>query len=29
MKEGNIVWTCVKDDIIKEKDYYKAIGLNG
>ena len=26
---GGIVWTCVKDDIIKEKGDYEAIGLRG
>ena len=26
-KRGDIFWTCVKDDIIEEKDDYKAIGL--
>ena len=29
MKGGNIVWTCVKDNIIKENEDYKAIGLYG
>ena len=24
---GNIVWTCVKDNIINGKEDYKAIGL--
>ena len=28
-KGGNIIWICVKDNIIKEKEYYKAIGLIG
>ena len=28
-KGGNIVWTCVEDNIIKEKEDYKAIGLRG
>ena len=28
-KGGNIVWTCVKDNIVKEKEAYKAIGLRG
>ena len=28
-KEGNIVWTCVKDHIINEKEHYEAIGLRG
>ena len=28
-KGGNIVWTCVKDHIIKEKDQYRTIGLRG
>ena len=28
-KGGNIVWTCVKDNIIEEKEYYEAIGLCG
>ena len=28
-KGGNIVWTCVKDHIIEEKDKYEAIGLRG
>ena len=26
---GNIVWTCVKDNIIEETEEYKAIGLHG
>ena len=26
---GNIVWTCVKDHIIYEKEQYEAIGLCG
>ena len=29
MKWGNIVWTCVKENIIKENEDYKAIGLCG
>ena len=28
-KGGEIVWTCVKDHIIDDKDQYKAIGLRG
>ena len=28
-KWGNIVWTCVKDHIIDEKEKYEAIGLHG
>ena len=28
-KGGKIVWTCVKDDIIKENNNYEAIGLSG
>ena len=28
-KGGGIVWTCVKDNIIEEKEDYKAIGLRG
>ena len=28
-KGGNLVWTCVKDNIIEEKDQYEAIGLRG
>ena len=28
-KGKNIVWTCVKDNIINEKEEYKAIGLRG
>ena len=28
-KGGNIVWTCVKDNIIIEKYQYKGIGLHG
>ena len=28
-KGGAIVWTCVKDKVIDEKDDYKEIGLNG
>ena len=27
LKEGNTIWTCVKDNITKEKQEYKAIGL--
>ena len=27
-KGGNIVWTCVNNCIIDEKDQYKAIGLH-
>ena len=26
---GDIVWTCVKDHIIDEKDQYKVIGIRG
>ena len=26
-KRENIVWTCVKDNIINEKEQYKSIGL--
>ena len=29
MKGGSIVWTCVEDNIIKEQEKYKAIGLHG
>ena len=29
LKEGNIVWTCVEDNILEEKDYQKDIGLRG
>ena len=28
-KEGDIVWTCVKDNTIEEKQQYKYIGLRG
>ena len=28
-KVGNIIWTCVKDNIIEGKKDYKAIGLLG
>ena len=28
-KRGAIVWTCVKDHIINEKQDYKDIGLHG
>ena len=28
-KGGNIVWTCVKANIIKGNEDYKAIGLSG
>ena len=28
-KGGDIVWTCVKDDIIKGKKDYQSIGLRG
>ena len=28
-KGGDIVWTCVKDHIIDEKEDYKSIGLRG
>ena len=28
-KWGTIVWTCVKDHIIDEKEAYKDIGLRG
>ena len=28
-KGGEIVWTCVKDDIIEEKEDYEYIGLRG
>ena len=28
-KGGTIVWTCVKDHIIDEKEGYKDIGLRG
>ena len=28
-KGGSIVWTCVKDHIIDEKEDYKDIGLRG
>ena len=28
-KGGNIVWTCVKDNIIEEKYQYEDIGLRG
>ena len=29
LKGGGIVWTCGKDNIIKETEQYKAIGLCG
>ena len=29
LKGGGIVWTCVKDNIIKEKEDCKYIGLCG
>ena len=29
LKGGEIVWTCVKDHIIDEKDKYKDIGKRG
>ena len=28
-KCGKIVWTCVKDHVIEEKEDYKEIGLRG
>ena len=28
-KGGKIVWTCVKDHVIEEKEDYKNIGLRG
>ena len=28
-KGGKIVWTCVKDHVIDEKEDYKEIGLRG
>ena len=28
-KGGNIVWACVKDNIIMEREDYKGIGLSG
>ena len=28
-KGGKVVWACVKDHIIDEKEDYKAIGLSG
>ena len=28
-KGGNIVWTCVRDHIMEEKDNCEAIGLRG
>ena len=28
-KEGGIVWTCVKNHTVKEREYYKNIGLCG
>ena len=28
-KRGGVVWTCVKDHIINEKEDYKDIGLRG
>ena len=27
LKGGNIVWTCVKDHTIQEKEKYEAIGI--
>ena len=29
LRGGNIVWTCVKDNIIEEKWEYEAIGICG
>ena len=29
LKGGDMFWTCMKDNIIDEKEYYEAIGLNG
>ena len=29
LKGGNIVWTCVKDNIISKKDLYEYIGPSG
>ena len=29
LKGGDIVWACVKDNIINEKEQYKDIGLCG
>ena len=26
---GGVVWTCVEDNVIEEKEDYKAIGLRG
>ena len=28
-KRGDIVWTCVKDNTIEDKDKYEAIGIRG
>ena len=28
-KGGDIVWDCVKDHIINDKEQYEAIGLHG
>ena len=28
-KVANIVWTCVKDNIIEDKYQYEAIGIHG
>ena len=28
-KGGGVVWTCVKDHIVDEKEDYKDIGLRG
>ena len=29
LKGGELVWTCVKDHIIDEKEDFKEIGLHG
>ena len=29
LKGGDLVWTCVKDHIIYEKEKYEAIGICG
>ena len=28
-KIGNIIWTCVEDNVTEEKEEYNAIGLCG
>ena len=26
---GGVIYTCVKDDVVREKEQYKSIGLHG